>query len=106
MEYETAGDPMSGVKWTRKTTESIALELGKLNIQVSSNTVASLLREFGYSLRVNHKKIAISGNAKVGFITTMIYTRVAVEDMKPLDARRILMVNVITTIGVLVQMYC
>jgi hypothetical protein len=63
MEYETAGDPMSGMKWTRKTTENIAAELGKLNIEVSSNTVASLLREYGYSLRVNHKKIAISGEA-------------------------------------------
>jgi len=27
MEYETAGDPISGLKWTRKTTEKIAQEL-------------------------------------------------------------------------------
>ena len=27
MKYETAGDPISGLKWTRKTTEKIADEL-------------------------------------------------------------------------------
>jgi hypothetical protein len=63
MEYETAGDPMTGTKWTRKTTESIALELRELGILVSPNTVATLLRELGYSLRVNHKKIAATGKA-------------------------------------------
>ena len=29
MEYETAGDPITGLKWTRKTTEKIAEELKK-----------------------------------------------------------------------------
>ncbi len=27
MKYETAGDPVSGLRWTRKTTEKIAGEL-------------------------------------------------------------------------------
>ncbi len=27
MKYETAGDPMSDLKWTRKTTQKIADEL-------------------------------------------------------------------------------
>lgn len=27
MEYETAGDPISGLKWTRKTTVKISQEL-------------------------------------------------------------------------------
>jgi len=35
MEYETVGDPMRGTKWTRKTIETIAGELGKLNIALS-----------------------------------------------------------------------
>ncbi|MEW5784557.1 MAG: ISAzo13 family transposase, partial [Bacillota bacterium] len=60
LEYETAGDPVSGLKWTRKTTEKIALELGNLNIRISSNTVAKLLKEMGFSLRVNQKKRAVS----------------------------------------------
>lgn len=48
--YETAGDPMTGLKWTRTTTESIAVELRKLDIAVSPNTVAALLRDLGYSM--------------------------------------------------------
>jgi hypothetical protein len=59
MEYDTAGDPMTGLKWTRRTTEKIACELAKLGgIEVSANTVGRILKGFGYSLRVNHKKIS------------------------------------------------
>jgi len=61
MKYETAGDPMTGLKWTRKTTEKIANELRCLGIKVSPNTVGRLLKEMRFSLRVNHKKIE-SGN--------------------------------------------
>ncbi len=52
---------MSGLKWTRKTTERIAQQLAKLKIVVSPNTVGRLLKDKGFSLRVNHKKLA-SGN--------------------------------------------
>jgi hypothetical protein len=59
MEHETAGDPMTGLKWTRRTTEKIARELAHLGgIEVSANTVGRILKELGYSLRVNHKKIS------------------------------------------------
>jgi hypothetical protein len=59
MEYETAGDPITGLKWTRRTTEKIAQELANLGgIAVSANTVGRILKELGYSLRVNHKKIS------------------------------------------------
>lgn len=62
MKYETAGDPMTGLKWTRKTTEKIANELRCLGIKVSPNTVGRLLKKImRFSLRVNHKKIE-SGN--------------------------------------------
>ncbi len=37
MKYETAGDPMSDLKWTRKTTAKIADELAFVNISVSTN---------------------------------------------------------------------
>lgn len=63
MEYETAGDPISGLLWTRKTTEKIAHELTSVDISVSPNTVAKLLKQLGYSLRVNQKKIALTGNS-------------------------------------------
>ena len=59
MEHETAGDPMTGLKWTRRTTEKIARELAKLGgIEISANTVGRILKELGYSLRVNDKKIS------------------------------------------------
>jgi len=56
MKHETAGDPMTGLKWTRRTTTKVACELQLLEIEVSANTVARLLKDMGFSLRVNHKK--------------------------------------------------
>ena len=56
MEHETAGDPITGLKWTRKTTEKIAEKVKALDINVSANTVGRILKEMGFSLRVNHKK--------------------------------------------------
>jgi hypothetical protein len=56
MKYETAGDPMTGLKWTRKTTEKIAKELCSLGIRVGARKVADLLYQMRFSLRVNHKK--------------------------------------------------
>jgi Rhodopirellula transposase DDE domain len=58
LEPDTAGDPMTGLKWTRKTTRKISEELGKAGLCVSHTTVARLLEKLDYRLRVNHKKIA------------------------------------------------
>jgi hypothetical protein len=58
MKYETAGDPMGKLRWTRKTTRKIARELCSLGIGISANTVRRLLKKMGYSLRVNRKEIA------------------------------------------------
>lgn len=58
MKHETAGDPMTGLKWTHKTTAKIAAELGGGGIDVSPRTVARLLASMDYSLRVNHKKLS------------------------------------------------
>jgi len=60
MKHETAGDPMTGLKWTRRTTEKIADELREIGITVCANTVCNLLRQMGYALRVNHKKLTAS----------------------------------------------
>lgn len=46
------------MKWSRRTTAKIVLALGDFGIHVSANTVARLLHQMGYSLRVNHKKLA------------------------------------------------
>ena len=48
---------MSGLRWTRKTTEKIAEQLTCLGIEVSPNTVARLLSEMGFSLKTNRKNI-------------------------------------------------
>jgi len=58
MEHETAGDPVTGLRWTHKTTAKIAAELRADGIDVSPSTVARLLKAMGFSLRVNHKKLA------------------------------------------------
>lgn len=58
MVHDTAGDPMTGLRWTHKTTEKIRRQLRSIGIRVSRSTIARLLKEQGYALRVNHKKIA------------------------------------------------
>jgi hypothetical protein len=52
---------MHGLKWTRKTTRNVAQQLRQLNIRISAKTVGRLLREMGFSLRVNQKSLE-SGN--------------------------------------------
>jgi len=49
---------MTGLRWCRRTTVTIAEELSRFGIAVSPNTVARLLHQMGYSLRVNAKNIA------------------------------------------------
>lgn len=58
LEQDTAGDPITGLKWTHKTTEKIANQLQLAGIQVGRSTVARLLDDLGFALRVNQKKRA------------------------------------------------
>lgn len=62
MAHDTAGDPMGGLKWTRRTTVKIAEELHSLAIDICPRTVARLLEQMGFSLRVNHKKLSGSSH--------------------------------------------
>jgi len=57
MEHDTAGDPVSSVKWTRRTTEKVADELASAGIDVCPNTVGKLLKGLGYRLCSNAKKL-------------------------------------------------
>jgi hypothetical protein len=50
------------LKWTRKTTEKIAEVLQQIEIPVSANTVARLLYQMDFSLRVNRKQIATNSS--------------------------------------------
>jgi len=55
LEETTAGDPMSALLWTNKSTQSIAEELSRRGHPVSDKTVARCLREMDYSLQLNRK---------------------------------------------------
>ena len=57
LEATTAGDPMSLLKWTGKSTRALAAESTRLGHPVSGVTVARLLREMGYSPQANRKTI-------------------------------------------------
>lgn len=66
MKDDFAGDPISGLKWTRKTTEKIARELVSIGIKVGAKTVGRLLKKLGYSLRTNRKNIETGSKSKPG----------------------------------------
>jgi hypothetical protein len=51
----TRGDPMSALRWTSKSTRTLAAELTAQGHRVSSTTVGQLLRRAGYSLQANVK---------------------------------------------------
>ena len=57
LDHDTAGDPITGLKRSRRTTAKIAMALSDFGIAVSPNTIARLLHQMGYSLRVNHKQL-------------------------------------------------
>jgi hypothetical protein len=75
MAHDTACDPVSGVKWTRRTTEKVADELASGGIDVSPNTVGKLLKGLGYRLRSNAKKLNRTKDpgrdAQFAYIATM-----------------------------------
>jgi hypothetical protein len=56
VEESTAGDPMSALRWTNKSTQSIAEELTRRGHPVSDKTVARCLREMDYTLQLNRKQ--------------------------------------------------
>lgn len=54
----TRGDPESPLRWTSKSTQTLALELwAQFRIRISDRTVAKLLREHGYSLQAPNKSV-------------------------------------------------
>jgi hypothetical protein len=57
MEENTAGDPMSLLRWTNKSTATIAGELTRQGHPASDETVRRRLRELGYSLQGNVKTL-------------------------------------------------
>jgi hypothetical protein len=57
VEPEERGDPVSPLRWTVKSTRTLAAELSRQGHKVSAGTVADLLRAAGFSLQGNAKVI-------------------------------------------------
>jgi hypothetical protein len=55
IEPVTRGDPESPLRWTCKSTATLADELTQQHHRVSDRTVAALLKQAGYSLQANQK---------------------------------------------------
>jgi len=53
----TAGDPVKGLKWTRKTSRKLSRELRRRGYKVRPDTVRRLLRQHGYVLPANRKRL-------------------------------------------------
>lgn len=60
----TAGDPITGLKWTRKTLRQLSRELRRKRIRASRMTVRRLLRQRDYTLRVNRKRLTKERNPR------------------------------------------
>ena len=58
MQDATAGDPITGLKWTRKTSAKLSRELKRRGYRVGADTVRRLLREQDYRLRANRKRLS------------------------------------------------
>jgi hypothetical protein len=54
---EERGDPGSPIRWTTKSTRSLAAELTRQGHRAGADTVGDLLREEGFSLQANAKTI-------------------------------------------------
>lgn len=57
LDENTAGDPMSCLKWTTKSTRKIMDELHKEGFKISHQKVYELIKDAGYSLQANSKSI-------------------------------------------------
>jgi hypothetical protein len=58
IEGHTAGDPMSGKKWSRRDTRALSQEMKAEGVSICPNTVGTILKDHHYRLRVNRKSIA------------------------------------------------
>jgi transposase len=57
VEPDERGDPTSPLRWTTKSTRTLAAELTAQGHRVGADTVADLLRQEGFSLQANTKTI-------------------------------------------------
>ena len=81
MDENTAGDPMSLLRWTHKSTRQIARELTSQSHPVSYRTVARRLVAMDYSLQVNVKTLEGTSpperDAQFRYINQQVQERIA-----------------------------
>ena len=58
LEDATAGDPITGLKWTHRSLARLRGALRRRGIKLGETTIARLLRQRGFSLRTNRKRLA------------------------------------------------
>jgi Rhodopirellula transposase DDE domain len=70
------GDPQSPLRWTTKSTATLAAELTAVGHPVSARTVAKLLKQAGYSLQANSKTLEGAQHpdrdAQFGYLNTQV----------------------------------
>lgn len=57
LEDNTAGNPMSSLKWSYKSTYKIANEINSSEDKISKNTISSIMKNMGYTLQANKKSL-------------------------------------------------
>jgi len=57
MKGETAGDPCSAVKWTRKSLRRVSAAMSERGSSISHTSVRRQLKTAGFSLRANRKRL-------------------------------------------------
>ena len=57
LEDATAGHPITGLKWTRKTSRALSRALKRRGYRVGPDTVRRLLRQRRYVLCANRKRL-------------------------------------------------
>jgi len=58
LEDATAGDPITGLKWTHRSLRTLSKALRRQGIRLAENTIARLLRQRDFALRTNRKRLA------------------------------------------------
>ena len=69
---DSRGDPQSPLRWTCKSTRTLARELGRRQHPIDHTTVARLLHDLGYRLQSNRKprKATTIPTATRSFVTS------------------------------------
>ena len=65
IEDETAGDPMTGLKWTRRSLRKLSSALHKDQLNLAPSSIARILHGNNYSPRVNSQTTGILGWFKI-----------------------------------------